>query len=50
LRRELAKIRTGRAHPSLIESIRVDSYGSPTPLSQMATVNVPEARMLTIKP
>lgn len=50
LRRELAKIRTGRAHPSLLDSIRVDAYGSPTPISQLATVNVPEARMLTIKP
>lgn len=50
LKRELMKIRTGRAHPSLLESIRVDAYGSPTPLSQMATINVPEARMLVIKP
>lgn len=50
LKRELAKLRTGRAHPSLLDSIRVDAYGSPMPLSQMATVNVPEARMLTIKP
>jgi ribosome recycling factor len=50
LRRELSKLRTGRAHPSLLESIRVDAYGSPTPIAQMATVNVPEARMLTIKP
>ena len=50
LKRELAKLRTGRAHPSLLDSIRVDAYGSPMPLSQMATINVPEARMLTIKP
>lgn len=50
LKREMAKIRTGRAHPSLLDSIRVDAYGSPTPLSQLATVNVPEARMITIKP
>ena len=50
LKRELAKLRTGRAHPSLLDSIRVDAYGSPMPLAQMATVNVPEARMLTIKP
>jgi ribosome recycling factor len=50
LKRELAKLRTGRAHPSLLDSIRVDAYGSPTPISQMASVNVPEARMLTIKP
>jgi ribosome recycling factor len=50
LKRELAKLRTGRAHPSLLDSIRVDAYGSPTPISQLATVNVPEARMITIKP
>jgi ribosome recycling factor len=50
LKRELAKLRTGRAHPSLLDSIRVDAYGSSTPLSQLATINVPEARMLTIKP
>jgi ribosome recycling factor len=50
LKRELAKLRTGRAHPSLLDSIRVDAYGSLTPIGQMASVNVPEARMLTIKP
>ena len=50
LKREMAKIRTGRAHPSLLDSLRVDAYGSPTPISQLATVNVPEARMLTVKP
>ena len=50
LKRELAKLRTGRAHPSLLDSIRVDAYGTPMPISQMATISVPEARMLTIKP
>lgn len=50
LRRELSKIRTGRAHPSLLDSVRVDNYGSPTPISQMSNINAPEARMLTIKP
>jgi ribosome recycling factor len=50
LKRELAKLRTGRANPALLDSIRVDAYGSPTPISQMATINVPEARMLIIKP
>lgn len=50
LKRELAKIRTGRAHPSILDSVRVEAYGSPTPLSQLASINVPEARMLTIKP
>jgi len=50
LKRELMKIRTGRAHPSLLDSIRVDAYGSPTPLSQMASVTIADARMLLIKP
>lgn len=50
LKRELSKIRTGRAHPSLLESVRVEVYGSQMPLSQLATVTVPEARMLTVKP
>jgi ribosome recycling factor len=50
LKRELSKIRTGRAHPSLLESVRVEVYGSQMPLSQLATVAVPEARMLTVKP
>lgn len=50
LKRELAKIRTGRAHPSLLESVRVEVYGSQMPISQCATVNVPEARLLTVKP
>ena len=50
LKRELSKIRTGRANPALLDSIRVDAYGAPTPISQLATVAVPEARMLTIKP
>jgi ribosome recycling factor len=50
LKREMSKIRTGRAHPSILESVRVDAYGSPTPISQMASINVAEARLLTIKP
>lgn len=50
LKRELAKIRTGRAHPSLLESVRVEVYGSQMPISQCATVTAPEARMLTVKP
>ena len=43
LKRELAKIRTGRAHPSLLESVRVEVYGSQMPISQLATVAVPHA-------
>src|SRR4030042_2188038 len=50
LRRELATIRTGRAHPGLVEHLRVDYYGVPTPLHQLATVAVPDPRLLTIQP
>ena len=50
LRRDLAKLRAGRANPDLLSSIRVDYYGTPTPLAQMANVSVPEARLLTVKP
>jgi ribosome recycling factor len=50
LRRDLAKLRAGRANPDLLSSLRVDYYGTMTPLSQMANVNVPEARLLTVKP
>ena len=50
LRRDLAKIRTGRANPGILDGVRVDYYGTPTPLKQMAGINVPEARMITLKP
>jgi ribosome recycling factor len=50
LKRELAKLRAGRAHPSLLDGLRVDYYGSQTPLQQMAHVNVPEPRLITVKP
>jgi ribosome recycling factor len=50
LRRDLAKLRTGRAHPGMLDSLRVDYYGAKTPLAQMANVNVPEPRLLTVKP
>ena len=50
LKRELASIRTGRASPALVDHIRVDYYGTPTPLNQLATVAAPEARLLTIQP
>ncbi len=49
LRRELSKVRTGRAHAGMLEGVRVDYYGVPTPLHQMATVNVPDARLITVK-
>lgn len=47
---ELARIRTGRAAPSLLDKILVDYYGTPTPVPQMASVSVPEPRLLTIQP
>lgn len=47
---ELKGIRTGRATPGLVENIRVDYYGSPTPLKQISSISVPEARMLVVKP
>jgi ribosome recycling factor len=50
LRRELGKLRTGRAHPGMLDSVRVDYYGTKTPISQMAAIGVPEPRMLTVKP
>lgn len=50
LKRELGKLRTGRAHPGMLDSVRIDYYGTPTPIAQMAAVAVPEPRMLTVKP
>jgi ribosome recycling factor len=50
LQRELAKIRTGRANTAILEGIRVDFYGTLTPLSGVGTINVPDARLITIKP
>lgn len=49
LRRELNGVRTGRAHPSLVESLPVDYYGAITPLKQLGTINAPEARLLTVQ-
>jgi ribosome recycling factor len=50
LRRDLSRVRTGRANAGMLDGIRVDYYGTPTPIAQMATVSVPEPRLLTIKP
>ena len=47
---ELAKVRTGRAHPSLLDHIRVSYYGSDVPISQVANINVEDARTLTVTP
>ncbi len=50
LRAELAKIRTGRAHPSLLEHITVDYYGNEVPLNQAASISVDDARTLSVVP
>ncbi len=47
---DLATVRTGRANPAMFSGIVVDYYGSPTPLNQLASINVPEARLVVIKP
>jgi ribosome recycling factor len=47
---EMAQFRTGRATISLLDSVRVDSYGSPAPLNQVAQLHVPEATMITVQP
>lgn len=48
LRVEFASLRTGRASASMLEPVMVDAYGSPTPINQVGTVNVPEPRMVTV--
>ena len=48
-RRELSGLRTGRANPALLDGIRVDAYGSMTPISQVGNVSVPEPRLLSIQ-
>lgn len=50
LRHDLATIRTGRASPALLERVMVDYFGTPTPVSALATIAVPEPRLLTIQP
>ncbi len=50
LHEDLASIRTGRANPGLVEKLQVEYYGAPTPLMQLASISVPEARSLMIKP
>lgn len=50
LRREFGGVRTGKASPALLDSVRVEAYGSLVPLSQVGTVGAPEARMLTVQP
>ncbi|MGD9249959.1 MAG: ribosome recycling factor [Desulfobacterales bacterium] len=50
LQSELSRVRTGRANLSLLDGIRVDYYGTLTPLNQMASLSVPESRLITIQP
>ena len=50
LRRDLGKLRAGRANTNLLDGIRVDYYGTMTPLAQMANLAVPEPRLITVKP
>ena len=50
LKRDLSKLRAGRASTNLLDGIKVDYYGTMTPLAQMAHVNVPEPRLITVKP
>ena len=50
LARSLASVRTGRASPGLIEHLQIDYYGTSVPLNQLASISVPEARLLTVQP
>jgi ribosome recycling factor len=49
-RKELGKVRTGRASFSLLDGVKVDYYGTPTPLQQVGTLSVPESRLITVTP
>src|SRR3954470_19533116 len=50
LKKELAKVRTGRASLALVDGVRVDYYGTPTPLNQVASCSTPDARLIVVKP
>ena len=50
LEKELSRVRTGRASTNLLDGIRVDYYGTPTPLAQVASLSVPDARTIMISP
>ena len=50
LQEEYKRVRSGRATPGLVENVKVDYYGAPTPLKQIATIGVPEPRLLVIRP
>ena len=49
-KKQFATVRTGRAHPSIVEGVKVDYYGTKTPLKQVANITVPESRMIVIQP
>lgn len=49
-KRDLSKVRTGRANLAILDGVRVDYYGTPTPLNQIASMNVADPRLITIKP
>ena len=50
LKHDLANVRTGRANLHMLDAVKVDYYGTPTPLNQVATLSVPEARLIVVKP
>lgn len=50
LDRDLDSVRTGRARPALVETLKVEYYGTPTPLNQLSTIHAPEPRLITIQP
>jgi len=50
LERDLSKVRTGRASVALVDDIKVEYYGTPTPIKQLATISVPESRLIVIQP
>jgi ribosome recycling factor len=49
-KRDLGKVRTGRANLAILDGVRVDYYGTPTPINQVSSMNVPDPRLITIKP
>ena len=50
LRREFATVRTGKATPALLDTVRVEAYGSQMPLNQLATISTPESSLLVLQP
>jgi ribosome recycling factor len=49
-KQQLAKVRTGRANASILDNVKVEYYGTPTPITQIATINVPDAKTIIIQP